>query len=168
MYLTRDEFLKRVEQSGSKYWQEGKNYRWQYMSYVIDILREMFPNGGRFCEAGASGILLYEDSCNFEYPQHDLNKIPYRILGGHVIPDNFFDCFVALQVWEHLDNQAVAFREVMRIAKSAILSFPYKWTWGDKRHKGIDGKKIEKWTCGVVPEKIKIINHRAIYTFKFE
>ena len=56
----------------------------------------------------------------------------------------------------------------MRIAKSAILSFPYKWTWGDKRHKGIDGKKIEKWTCGVVPESIKIINHRAIYIFKFE
>ena len=32
---------------------------------------------------------------------------------------------------------------------------------------GVDGKKIEQWTCGVVPEKIKIINHRAVYVWKF-
>ena len=170
-YLTRETFLKKVAASGSKYWQEGKNYRWQYMSYVIDILREMFPNGGRFCEAGASGILLYEDSCNFEYPQHDLNKIPYRILGGHVIPDNFFDCFVALQVWEHLDNQERAFKEVMRISKSAILSFPYMWPKGkghDARHVGIDDIKIKQWTCGVKPEKTKLINNRMVCVWIFK
>lgn len=167
MYLARDEFLKRVEASNSKYWREGKNYRWQYMSHVIDILREMFPTGGRFCEAGASGILLYEDSCNFEYPQHDLNKIPYRILGGHVIPDNFFDCFVALQVWEHLDNQSAAFQEVMRISKSAILSFPYQWNYGDSRHKNITWQKISKWTCGVKPISKKIIKERIICVWKF-
>lgn len=166
-YLTRETFLKKVEQSGSKYWQEGKNYRWQYMSAVIDILKEICPDDSRLIEAGTSGIPLSDKSFLYEYPEYDLNVTPFKIKDARIISHEF-DCFVALQVWEHLDNQTVAFQEVMRIAKSAVLSFPYKWTWGDARHKGIDGKKIEKWTCGVVPEQIKIINHRAIYYWRFD
>ena len=166
-YLTHETFLKKVDESGSKYWREGKNYRWQYMEYVISILKEICPDDSKLIEAGTSGMPLSDKSFLYEYPEYDLNVAPFKINGQRI--ENYqFDCFTALQVFEHLDNQAVAFQEVMRIAKSAILSFPYKWTWGDKRHKGIDGKKIEKWTCGVVPESIKIINHRAIYIFKFE
>lgn len=176
-YLTRDEFLKRVESSGSKYWREGKNYRWQYMSAVIDILKEICPDDSRLIEAGTSGIPLSDRSFLYEYPEYDLNVTPYRIKGHElpngknamvVIPNYQFDAFCALQVWEHLDNQSAAFQEVMRISKSAVLSFPYKWTWGDARHKGIDGKKIEKWTCGVKPESIRIMNHRAVYVWRFE
>lgn len=179
-YLTRDEFLKRVEASNSKYWQEGKNYRWQYMSSVIDILKEICPDDSRLIEAGTSGMPLSDRSFLYEYPEYNLDVTPFKInlnkepiFPGTSCPPirirNYeFDAFVALQVWEHLDNQSAAFSEVMRISKSAVLSFPYKWTWGDPRHKGIDGKKIEKWTCGVKPESIKIINHRAIYVFKFE
>ena len=172
-YLTHSKFLEKVEQSGSKYWQEGKNYRWQYMSYVIDRLKEICPDDTRLIEAGTSGMPLSDKSFLYEYPEYDLNVTPFHVKyleTGLQIPFNNynFDCFVALQVWEHLDNQSAAFQEVMRIAKSAVLSFPYKWTWGDPRHKGIDGKKIEKWTCGVVPEKIKIINKRAIYYWRFD
>lgn len=166
-YLTRDEFLKRVEASNSKYWKEGKNYRWQYMSAVIDILKEICPDDSKLIESGTSGMPLSDKSFLYEYPQYDLNAIPY-CADGVYIPNGHFTAFCALQTWEHLDNQAAAFQEVMRIAKSAVLSFPYKWTWGDARHKGIDGKKIEKWTCGVVPEKIKIINKRAVYYWRFE
>lgn len=166
-YLTRETFLKKVDASGPKYWQEGKNYRWQYMSEVIEQLKIICPDDSKLIEAGTSGMPLSDKSFLYEYPEYNLNVAPFKINGQRI--ENYqFDCFTALQVFEHLDNQAVAFQEVMRIAKSAILSFPYKWTWGDARHKGIDGKKIEKWTCGVVPESIKIINHRAIYTFKFE
>jgi hypothetical protein len=167
MYLTRETFLQRVEASGSKYWQEGKNYRWQYMSYVIDILKEICPDDSKLIEAGTSGMPLSDKSFLYEYPEYNLDITPYRI-NGERIKTHEFDCFVALQVWEHLDNQSAAFQEVMRISKSAVLSFPYKWTWGDARHKGIDGKKIEKWTCGVVPESIKIINHRAVYYWRFD
>jgi len=173
-YLTREIFLKKVEESGSKYWQEGKNYRWQYMSYVIDILKEICPDDSKLIEAGTSGMPLSDKSYLFEFPKHNLDIFPYMTCGSEsgdlcgTIPNKHFDCFVALQVWEHLDNQPAAFQEVMRIAKSAVLSFPYKWTWGDARHKGIDGKKIEKWTCGVVPESIKIINHRAVYYWRFD
>jgi len=165
-YLTRDEFLKRVEASGSKYWQKGKNYRWQYMSYVIDILKEICPDDSKLIEAGTSGMPLSDKSFLYEYPEYNLDVTPFK-KDGERIKTHEFDCFVALQVWEHLDNQAAAFNEVMRISKSAILSFPYKWTWGDARHKGIDGKKIEQWTCGIVPESIKIINHREVYVWKF-
>ena len=163
-YLTHSEFLKKVEASGSKYWQEGKNYRWQYIEYVIEQAKQI--GGDAIIEAGASGIPLNDLSYLMDYPEHDLNVLPFKILG---IPmgDKTADIFIALQTWEHLDNQAAAFSEVMRISKSAILSFPYKWKWGDARHKGIDGKKIEQWTCGVVPESIKIINHRAVYVWKF-
>jgi hypothetical protein len=118
-------------------------------------------------EAGTSGMPLSDKSFLYEYPEYDLNVTPFKINGERI--NNYqFDCFTALQVWEHLDNQSAAFQEVMRISKSAVLSFPYKWTWGDVRHKGIDGKKIEKWTCGVVPESIKIINHRAVYYWRFD
>lgn len=177
MYLTREKFLEKVAASGSKYWQEGKNYRWQYMSYVIDILKEICPDDTKLIEAGTSGMPLSDKSFLYEYPEYDLNVTPFH---KHIVDrwtglpemmtmkSHYFDTFVALQVWEHLDNQSAAFREVMRISKSAVLSFPYKWTWGDARHVGIDGKKIDKWTCGVVPAEIKIINQRAIYTFKFE
>ena len=51
-YLTRETFLKKVEASGSKYWQEGKNDRWQYMSAVIDILKEICPDDSKLIEAG--------------------------------------------------------------------------------------------------------------------
>lgn len=168
MYLTHTAYLNRIANMNSKYWNEGKKYRWQYMSYVIDALQIM--GAKKTIEAGASGMPLNSDSYMFDYPQHDLNKIPYAMKtdsGGIIIPDKHFDAFLALQVFEHLDRQAEAFKEVMRISKAAILSFPYKWTWGDKRHRGIDGKKIEKWTCGVEPVSIKIINHRAIYIWKF-
>lgn len=173
MYLTHSEFLNRVESSGSKYWREGKNYRWQYMSYVIDILKEICPDDTKLIEAGTSGMPLSDKSFLYEYPEYDLNVTPFyfnliREKQRRAIYNHEYQTFCALQTWEHLDNQAAAFQEVMRISKSAVLSFPYKWTWGDARHKGIDGKKIETWTCGVKPELIKIINHRAIYTWRFE
>lgn len=171
-YLTHDEFLKRVETLNSNYWNEGKGYRWDYMAYVIDQAQQL--GAVRTIEAGASGIPLNSDSYLFDLPEHDLNMTPYKLYieneydnGTHEAPDKFFDLFIALQVWEHIDNQAAAFREVMRISKAAILSFPYMWNHGDKRHRGIDDAKIKAWTCGIEPQSVKIIHHRAIYVWKF-
>lgn len=167
MYLTHSAFLEKVAASGSKYWQEGKNYRWAYMGYCIEQLKQICPDDSKLIEAGTSGMPLSDKSFLYEYPEYDLNVTPFKI-DGERIKTHAYDAFCALQVFEHLDNQALAFNEIMRISKSAILSFPYKWTWGDARHKGITAKKIEQWTCGVVPESIKIINHRAIYRWEFK
>ena len=160
MYLTKETFLQKVEASGSKYWQEGKVYRWQYMEYAISELKRLNPK--YIAEAGASGIPLNDISDELDYPEFDLNKTPY------LFSDKVVDCFVALQTWEHLDNQSEAFKEVMRISHNAILSFPYMWTWGDKRHKGITRDIINKWTCNVKPTREKIINKRLILTWEFD
>lgn len=169
MYLTHEKFLEKVAASGSKYWQEGKNYRWQYMSYVIDCLKEICPDDSKLIEAGTSGMPLSDESVLYEYPKYNLDVTPYQVM-GLTLKSHAFDCFVALQVWEHLDNQSQAFQEVMRISKSAILSFPYMWQKGkghDARHIGIDDRKIKQWTCGVKPEKTKLINNRMVYVWKF-
>lgn len=164
MYLTKETFLQKVEASGSKYWQEGKVYRWQYMEYAIEEAKRICPM--ITIEAGASGIPLNSESYLMDYPEYDLNITPY-IMGGNIIPEKRVDCFVALQTWEHLDNQPEAFKEVMRISHNAILSFPYMWTWGDKRHKGITRDIINKWTCNVKPTREKLINNRLILTWEF-
>jgi len=166
MYLTHKQYLARIANMNSKYWNEGKSYRWIYMQYVIQQLQIM--GAVKTIEAGCSGIPLNSNSYLFDLPLHDLNVFPYYFYNEGAIPDKYYDCFIALQVWEHLDRQAEAFKEVMRISKNAILSFPYKWNFGDKRHRGITGEKIDKWTCGVKPVSIKIINHRAIYVWEFE
>ena len=63
-----------------------------------------------------------------------------------------------------------AIKEVMRISRSAILSFPYMWPAGkghDSRHTGIDDKKINEWTCGIKPETTKLINNRMVCIWQF-
>jgi hypothetical protein len=98
---------------------------------------------------------------------HDATKTPWPI------KDKAYDLFIALQVWEHLcdrqgNYQKEAFREVMRISKMAILSFPYKWKGGGKTHMGIDEKVISEWTLGVKPAFTQIVSRRAIYFFIFD
>ncbi len=101
---------------------------------------------------------------------HDAGLAPWPIA------DERYDVFVALQVWEHLEGrQIAAFREVRRIAKSAILSFPYRWDCrkSNPSHHGITEETIAAWTEGCPAEKVIVIpsknNHRRIlYHFDFE
>lgn len=162
MYLTHESFLKKVEKSGSEYWREGKVYRWEYISFVIEEAKKLNPE--YIAEAGSSGIPLNSMSDLLDYPEFDLDKTPY------LFSDKAVDLFIALQVWEHLNNQTAAFQEVMRISSSAILSFPYKWPEGkghDNHHVGIDDKKINEWTCGIKPETTKLIKNRMVCIWQF-
>lgn len=169
--LTFEQLEKYALSGKSNYWKEGYKYRWKYMYYAIEQARAL--GAERIIEAGSSGMPLFSDSYLMNYPEYDLNVTPYmtciedEIETAVKFPDKMFDCFIALQVWEHLDNQAEAFREVMRISKSAILSFPYKWKHGDKRHRNIDDKKISDWTCGIKPVNKKLIKDRLVYTWRF-
>ena len=177
MFLTHKTFLHKVRQLNSPYWNEGAAYRWEYMSHAIDIMKKY--KAAEICEAGASDIPLYSRSVLIEYTKrkvsgnmgpylmgnksykHDLNYAPYPFVTKK------FDFFVALQVWEHLDCQHIAFNEVKRISRHAILSFPYMWKHGDGRHRGIDQARIARWTCGVKPVSIKQIRDRIVYVWKF-
>ena len=98
------------------------------------------------------------------------------------IGDKEYDLFLALQVWEHLSNkQTRAFREVIRISKMAILSFPYKWEIPKENanypeHHQIDEELLEDWTFNIKPERIIKVpgtgdkiskGPRIIYFWKF-
>jgi hypothetical protein len=158
-YLTHEQFLERVEKSQSRYWREGASYRWKYMERAIFHMQRL--GAEKIIEAGASGMPLCHGSFLFDFPKYDLNITPYGF------EDKSFDVFVALQVWEHLDNQPQAFAEVMRISRAAVLSIPYMWTHGDARHRGIDDKKIAEWTLGEKPEIIETIGSRKLYVWQF-
>ena len=143
--------------------------RWPYLKQAIEIAVEERPEN--ILEVGSSWLPLFKgadvmdiraDVPNLKY-HHDLSKIRWPI------PDFSYDLLIGLQVWEHLgDKQADAFREVMRVAKKAILSFPYKWDCPhDLMHHMIDEEKIARWTLNVKPVKVIQAQGRIIYFFKF-
>lgn len=141
--------------------------RWVYYKEVLTLLQglslstilEIGP-GGRPLVKSADLILDPQDK-QFGTPApstgrtivHDVTRKPWPIA------DNAYDMVIALQVWEHLDNkQTRAFRELRRIAKRAILSFPHRWEGGKAKfmhrlHRDIDRELIRDWTLNTPPTK---------------
>lgn len=168
MFLTKNKFEKQVEDLRDEYWIEGASYRWDYMAHVISMLKKM--KAKKICEGGAYYMPLSDKSTlidkegdtliNEKGVIHDLNETPFPF------EDKEFDCFVALQVWEHLASPLVAFEEACRISKNIILSVPYMWTWGDSMHKGITDEKILKWVGGKKWDEEAVIRRRKIMLWK--
>ena len=52
-------------------------------------------------------------------------------------------------------------------AKTALLSFPYKWNQPGNVHHGIDENKINVWTHGIEPKKIEKSGTRILYLFNW-
>jgi SAM-dependent methyltransferase len=99
--------------------------------------------------------LKKEELVNKEGIVWDINNVPFPL------KDNQFDFSVALQVWEHLDNQQNAFKELYRISKNIILSFPYKWkSTKCNRHYNITDEKINEWTCNLPYNEYFIIGKK--------
>lgn len=178
-YLTKEKFVKKAVQSGRSYWIKGI-HRWDYIGYVVECLKQLKPS--TVLELGTGGISLVIFSDIMEKTQKGIDKenlnnklyIQDATMTPWDIPDKYYDVFVALQVFEHLkDKQVPVFKEVMRISKNAILSFPYKWKSCNEIHDSIDDVIIEKWTCGIVPVSVKEISfsknkrNRIVYVFKF-
>lgn len=144
--------------------------RWKYMSIVANIVREENPQ--TILEIGATdrpialGCDNMDLSDNKPFPLtyiHDATDVPWPI------EDKQYDMVIAMQVWEHLEEkQHLAFREVMRVAKSAVLSFPNNWKCPGDCHHAITKETIERWTLREPPQKI-IGNseRRVIYHWKF-
>lgn len=100
------------------------------------------------------------------------SNVTYRHDPAHApwpIPDKKYDMAVALQSWHALDGcQQKAFRELMRVSKQAILSFPYKWDLGEKDNRsGIDDERIAAWTLNVPPVSVTRAGIRVVYHFNF-
>ena len=147
------------------YWKNWDSWktRWEYMAIVQAWMQFIEPDN--ILEAGCNNAPLCIDSDTVGLAPsdnyigdhkyiHDLTSIPWPFA------DKQYDIFVALQVWEHLNNkQHLAFQEAKRIAHHVILSFPYMWnTPPEDCHHSIDESTIVRWANGQSPNKIFITN----------
>jgi len=163
--MTKDDYQQLL-----KHPQLGSYYigRWEYFKHVIDFVNYINPKS--VLELGPGQHTIVKNCDVMVKPEDDawgrpLNEIGNMILRNATekpwpINDKEYDLFIALQVWEHLDNkQSRAFREVMRISKSAALSFPFMWDCPKDNpnypeHQLIDEELINDWTLNVTPEKV--------------
>jgi len=167
-YLTHKKYLQKIKSLNMPYWNEGRRYRWDYMLPVIEYMKSI--GAVNTLEMGTMRLPLNNTSYQFELKKSDIVTKRGKIQDLNNPPfgfkDNHFDCAVALQVFEHLDNQAETFKELCRISKNVVLSFPFKWNHGDSRHRGIDEKKIAEWTCNKKPDNVILIKDRIIYFWR--
>lgn len=98
---------------------------------------------------------------------HDARVAPWPIR------DRAYDLFVALQVFEHLEGaQPIAFREVARVARSAIISLPIDWNVDDTTdaHHGLTNDRALAWFAPWTPTRVVEGNpgprKRLIYVFE--
>lgn len=144
--------------------------RWVYMNRVAEIVRRENPQ--TILEIGATDrpIALGCDNMdladNKPFPLtyiHDATEVPWPIA------DNQYDMVIAMQVFEHLvGKQQQAFKEVMRVSKSAILTFPDRWHCPGDCHHNITPQIVQDWTLGVLPQEvIETSVRRVVYYWKF-
>lgn len=157
-FLTRPQFQKQVvDFKAFEYW--VKVDRWDYFSVAIDFAKAVYPK--RVLEAGAYGISICLDSVTLDkktfsnYPDvvWDLNNTPYPFR------DKQFDLFAALQVFEHVQEKAKAFKEASRIAKHIILSLPYNLK-GNTVHSNLGDAQIKEWFGK--PDKKQVVGSRVV------
>lgn len=141
-YLTKEQFLERVEQLKNlvpTHW-DNKIYkpnqpksidRWSYHEKAVEILKKINPKN--ILEAGSLGIFLTDesDSIDLDMPEwgwkltyaptyyHDLRIIPWAD-----IKDKQYEVFVALRVFHHMKDEEKYLKEMERISDHIILAFP--------------------------------------------
>jgi hypothetical protein len=153
--------------------------RWAYFEKIVGLINKLDFNS--VLELGPYRKPMVQGSDQMDIGKarpgltyrHDATVTPWPM------EDKKYDLFIALQVWEHLgDKQQEAFKEVMRISRKAILSFPLNWNCPGDMHHGITEDMIAEWTLGIVPKKkIRTTQReiwkrrswdRIIYFFDFE
>lgn len=149
-FLTQKTFKEKISQMNVEYWNKTFDARWQYMKIAINELKRV--KAEKIIELGTNGVTLCENSdiielCDFDYSGGKKYLLDATQTPWSEISDKQYDCFVALQVIEHLTpHQIEVFNEIKRISKRCIISLPYMWENTDANHKGIDLKKIKSWT----------------------
>ena len=161
--------LRKKEDFDGKYWDNGIHCRWdQYLFKVAELAAEINPN--TVLEIGTNGIGLYFDSDSMGITPktnptflHDATVAPWPF------KDKQYDLGIATQVWEHLGTgQTVAFGELQRTCKKAILSFPYLWQCDPTDcHYNITAEKINEWTNNCKYSKEYVIYYRLIRLYEF-
>ena len=129
--------------------------RWGYYSAAMTILRR---EGCReVLEIGPASVPLVPGSQVMQFHKaspHVRTASPTYVWDATQTPwpigDKRYDAVVALQVWEHLQGrQQAAFAELRRVARFAVLSFPYRWKAAKTdAHHDVTDDTIATWTMG--------------------
>lgn len=147
-------------------YREGRR---EYISYVIDIIKKFWYKTTLELGPYQFPVVVGWDTMDLPNQTYPINyKITYE-QDATKTPRNIekeYDCFIGLQCFEHLDDKQIeAFKEVMRVAKNAIISLPYKWNCPGNCHHQIDEKIIGDRTWNIKPESIKRVWSRIVYHF---
>jgi len=162
--VTYEDYLTKLEESS--YWRG----RWDYFSEVLNLLGKIQPTPETILELGTNNFPICKESDRLDLIsgpgviRHDITKVPWPV-------SPWYDITIGLQIWEHLGNrQAIAFEELMRVSRRAILSFPLGWDCpSDAMHHGITREKIAEWTLGIKPMQTILVPNpnRIIYYWEF-
>lgn len=178
-FLNYEKFREKIANLEDPYWLRTAESRWGYMEKVIAELIQIAPKTALELGTNKISLMNFSDSMGLELndidPENRCNQT-FVLDAGQTpwpISNRQYDVFVALQVMEHLSpRQSEVFREIRRIARYAILSFPYKWNNPeDPIHYNIGDEVIRKWTNHYPPYKILFsgeANKRIILCFHFE
>ena len=163
------EFITLDEIQGEPYY-EG---RWPYLRIAAGWAKAGVDNPTQVFELGAHTHPVVHGCHTMDikaqlHPTfvHDARVFPWPIADGA------YSLFIGLQVLEHLGApdsgvQALAFLEVRRIAKSAIISVPYHWTRSKSvDHNSIGIRTVLEWS-GIEPDHICTVAYRIICQWTF-
>ena len=151
--ITREQFAD-IE-AREPYWRG----RWKYTEVALRLAQRADPK--HVLEIGPNGRELFLGAHTMDVKGratylHDASQAPWPIA------DKRYDLAIALQVWEHLADPYAAWRELCRVAKHAVLSFPLGWDCQeDVTHHGITEDQIASWTSGPAPEVREIVDQRG-------
>ena len=126
-------------------------WRWKLFEEAMDMLVGL--DASRVIEIGSYfyPVIAWADTFDIKGTPNklmDLDFMPWDIA------DKQYDLLIALQTLEHLERRKLAFNEIKRVAKSALISLPYEWNEPDDHiHHNITMETINKWTGGEVPVK---------------
>jgi len=162
--MTRQEFDALLDGPMGQ-WYAG---RWEYYGPVADMVKKLAPSSvleigpGKQTIVKHCDVMVKPEDDYWGKPERDIGKL-YTFNATEKpwpVADKAYDLLIGLQVWEHLDNkQTRAFREVMRVSRQAILSFPFMWNCPKDdanypEHHLIDKELIADWTLNVKPQRI--------------
>jgi hypothetical protein len=171
-YLNKVHFYRRCKKG---YW-KGQQRRWDYISIVLNILREAAPRS--VLEIGNCGLPLTSISDTMDlYKRFYRKKLTYHQSATKTpwnIPDKKYDFVIALQVFEHLDNKRIkqidVFNECCRVGNNVIISIPFKWKFSKfSDHGNIDDSLILRWALQRLwyfEKVVGTIRKRKIYWWK--
>jgi len=177
-YLTKNRYMDLVKKLEGGHWTPATiDQRWEYHSRAVELVRSLNINRPQdVLEMGTMGVSCVNDSDTIDYTERwDFpGKRPTYIHDSRIIPwpvhDKQYEIFIALRVFQHLTPfQREATREVMRIARRAIIVVPE--VYANKEipdSKGITYKDFVEFLDGLHPNLYFPTRDEYVYYWDFD